>query len=104
METFVITMSYKKPGPDQYLPSPKEKMEMCSKCEHFIKLTRQCKKCGCFMPAKVHMHWLGCPVGKWEGIFLESEEGPVPSDDVYVIDPERGPIPKEQANWRDELD
>lgn len=43
----------------------KERLDMCLKCEHFLKLTRQCKKCGCFMDLKTWVRDLECPVGKW---------------------------------------
>ena len=42
-----------------------EKMKICLQCEEFIKLTRQCKKCGCFMPLKVMLPGMKCPIGKW---------------------------------------
>jgi len=42
-----------------------DKMKICLQCEHFFKLTRQCKKCGCFMPAKVRMPGQKCPIDKW---------------------------------------
>jgi hypothetical protein len=39
--------------------------DICSGCEHFIRLTTQCKKCGCFMAAKTKLQKATCPVGKW---------------------------------------
>ena len=42
-----------------------ERMKMCLQCEHFFKPTRQCKKCGCFMPVKVRLPGSSCPVKKW---------------------------------------
>jgi hypothetical protein len=42
-----------------------DRMKMCLQCEHFFKPTRQCKKCGCFMPIKVRLKGSSCPVGKW---------------------------------------
>jgi len=42
-----------------------ERMKMCLQCEHFFKPTKQCKKCGCFMPIKVRLRTHKCPVGKW---------------------------------------
>tara|TARA_Y100000310_G_C20608110_1_gene776593 strand:- start:1074 stop:1370 length:297 start_codon:yes stop_codon:yes gene_type:complete len=38
----------------------------CHDCEHFIKVTSQCRKCGCFMKAKARMATSRCPIGKWE--------------------------------------
>lgn len=42
-----------------------KRMEVCSTCEHLIQLTKQCKKCGCFMPMKTKLEEATCPVGKW---------------------------------------
>lgn len=42
-----------------------KRLDICSGCEHFIKLTKQCKKCGCFMRLKGSLPHSECPVGKW---------------------------------------
>lgn len=42
-----------------------KRLSICSSCEHFIKLTKQCKKCGCFMRLKGSLPHAECPVGKW---------------------------------------
>lgn len=42
-----------------------ERIDICKECPDFIKLTKQCKRCGCFMPAKVLMKFQKCPAGKW---------------------------------------
>jgi hypothetical protein len=38
---------------------------MCSDCPEFIKLTTQCKQCGCIMKMKVKLKAAVCPIGKW---------------------------------------
>lgn len=38
---------------------------ICKSCPELIKLTKQCKKCGCFMKAKVTLERAICPIGKW---------------------------------------
>jgi hypothetical protein len=38
---------------------------ICKSCEHFIKQTTTCTKCGCFMIAKVRLSGANCPIGKW---------------------------------------
>ena len=38
----------------------------CLGCEHFIKPTSQCKKCGCLMKFKTRFSWAECPIGKWQ--------------------------------------
>jgi hypothetical protein len=43
----------------------KERFSICQGCEHFIKLTHQCKKCGCFMSQKTKLEEAFCPEGKW---------------------------------------
>ena len=42
-----------------------KRLSICSSCEHFIKLTKQCKKYGCFMRLKGSLPHAECPVGKW---------------------------------------
>jgi predicted Zn-ribbon and HTH transcriptional regulator len=36
----------------------------CLDCP-FLKKNSQCKKCGCFMKAKVRIKASRCPIGKW---------------------------------------
>jgi len=38
---------------------------ICKQCPEFIKLTTQCKKCGCVMKAKTKLKDAECPIGKW---------------------------------------
>lgn len=38
---------------------------LCLVCPEFISLTKQCKKCGCFMPIKIKLESSLCPLGKW---------------------------------------
>lgn len=41
------------------------RFEICKQCPELITLTRQCKKCGCFMSAKTSLAAAECPIGKW---------------------------------------
>lgn len=41
------------------------RMSICNGCPELIKITSQCKKCGCFMSAKTKLESAKCPVGKW---------------------------------------
>lgn len=52
----------------------KERLAMCTACEHFIRLTTQCKECGCFMSAKTKLPNASCPVGKWSAIHVSYKE------------------------------
>lgn len=38
---------------------------ICNSCPEFIKLTKQCRKCGCFMEQKAKLEAASCPLGKW---------------------------------------
>jgi hypothetical protein len=38
---------------------------VCQSCPELIKLTKQCKKCGCFMAAKTKLQLATCPLEKW---------------------------------------
>ena len=41
------------------------RMSICASCPELVGLTKQCKQCGCFMPAKVKLEAATCPLGKW---------------------------------------
>jgi hypothetical protein len=41
------------------------RMDTCNKCPELISLTKQCKQCGCVMPAKTKLLKATCPLGKW---------------------------------------
>ena len=43
----------------------KERYSICKGCPEFINLSKQCKKCGCFMSAKTKLAAATCPIGKW---------------------------------------
>ena len=45
-----------------------ERMSTCSGCPQFIKMTKQCKKCGCFMNLKAKLENASCPLNKWPEI------------------------------------
>ena len=38
---------------------------ICEQCPSLIKLTHQCKECGCFMKLKTKLKTATCPLGKW---------------------------------------
>lgn len=42
----------------------KRRLDMCNECPELM-ATKQCRKCGCFMPAKVQLEHAVCPLGKW---------------------------------------
>jgi hypothetical protein len=42
-----------------------ERFNICSACPELIHITKQCKKCGCFMTAKTKLEKATCPIGKW---------------------------------------
>lgn len=42
-----------------------KRLQICLGCEHLLKATKQCKKCGCFMTAKTKLPHSECPIGKW---------------------------------------
>ena len=42
-----------------------QRLDICSTCPEFIKLTTQCKKCGCVMKLKTLLKNADCPLGKW---------------------------------------
>jgi hypothetical protein len=42
-----------------------KRYSICKACPELIKLTSQCKKCGCFMKMKAKLADATCPIGKW---------------------------------------
>jgi hypothetical protein len=42
-----------------------ERFSICAGCPELMKLTNQCKLCGCFMKLKVKLAHAECPAGKW---------------------------------------
>lgn len=42
-----------------------QRYSLCKSCPKLIKLTKQCKKCGCFMAVKTKLQLATCPLGKW---------------------------------------
>jgi hypothetical protein len=44
------------------------RLALCSECEELDLLTRQCKKCWCFVRYKVQWEKEKCPEGKWPAI------------------------------------
>jgi hypothetical protein len=42
-----------------------DRYSICIQCPELINLTKQCKKCGCFMVAKTKLEKATCPLGKW---------------------------------------
>jgi hypothetical protein len=43
----------------------KERLDICQVCPKFIKLTSQCKECGCIMKLKTQLINATCPLNKW---------------------------------------
>lgn len=42
-----------------------KRMSICLECPELIKITKQCKKCGCFMSVKTKLTNAACPLEKW---------------------------------------
>lgn len=43
-----------------------QRYNICLQCDNFVKQIKTCKKCGCFMPAKVLFADTECPDNKWQ--------------------------------------
>ena len=46
----------------------RERMHICEECDSFLRLTKQCKECGCFMFLKARIAKMSCPLDKWGSI------------------------------------
>ena len=54
---------------ERALPVLAEKrLDVCKACPRFIRLTHQCKECGCIMNAKVKLQDATCPLNKWPSV------------------------------------
>jgi hypothetical protein len=42
-----------------------ERYSICKSCPELFEMTKQCKKCGCFMAIKTKLKDASCPIGKW---------------------------------------
>lgn len=42
-----------------------KRLEICLSCDDLIKLTKQCRHCGCVMTLKTKVQNAACPIGKW---------------------------------------
>jgi hypothetical protein len=42
-----------------------KRLDICLGCDRLIKITNQCKECGCFMNLKTKLPNAFCPIGKW---------------------------------------
>lgn len=47
------------------ITDPQQRLDICHSCDAYFKFTKQCKKCGCFLPAKVRLKSSRCPLKKW---------------------------------------
>lgn len=62
----------------------KQRYEICKKCEYFSSLTKICKVCLCFMPAKTKLDFVSCPKLKWKKHYIpdySTNEGKQQSND-----------------------
>ena len=54
-------------NPDTPLASDEvheSRLSVCEKCPHYL-ITKQCIKCGCFMPSKTKLLLATCPIDAW---------------------------------------
>lgn len=56
------TLEYEKENED--IPLAKQRYDICLECPELTKL-RFCSQCGCFMPLKVRIDKVECPLKKW---------------------------------------
>lgn len=42
-----------------------KRFSICQECPRFIKLTGQCRECGCVMKLKTSLPHSSCPIEKW---------------------------------------
>lgn len=42
-----------------------QRLQSCLECEKLVRVTKQCRLCGCFVAAKTKMRSASCPLGIW---------------------------------------
>lgn len=42
-----------------------ERLNICAGCEFFNSYLKTCRKCGCYLPVKVKIKFVSCPLNKW---------------------------------------
>ena len=52
----------------------KERFDICLSCPELVKITSQCKECGCIMSAKTKLPNASCPLGKWSTVEVSFKE------------------------------
>lgn len=57
----VVNLNVEKSSEDE----AKRRYEICLSCPRLVKVTKQCKECGCIMPLKTKLAAAVCPIGKW---------------------------------------
>lgn len=45
--------------------SADDRFKICEECPHFLKNTKRCAKCGCFLKLKTAVPGFHCPIDKW---------------------------------------
>ena len=50
-----------------------KRIDICNSCEFLLTLTRNCKKCGCFVDAKATLTKSECPMSKWPKIIVSED-------------------------------
>jgi hypothetical protein len=48
-----------------------KRLAICSSCPEYVRLTHQCKKCGCIMNLKTKLPHAECPIGKWGSVKIQ---------------------------------
>jgi hypothetical protein len=41
------------------------KLDICNTCENYKVKIKMCTQCHCYMPIKVNLPFVRCPIGKW---------------------------------------
>jgi hypothetical protein len=67
-EPFVNTEMWKQIDVDlEFVPLDTSNLRysICTGCPEFVAISKQCKKCACFMESKTKLAGFSCPIGKW---------------------------------------
>jgi len=51
-----------------------ERYTVCKSCQYFSTTIKSCAQCGCFMPVKVTIATMKCPMNYWSTNSLSSKD------------------------------
>ena len=65
MKSWIEQRQEKREAELENISYAKKRYEICKQCTLFNNTLKICNDCKCFLPLKVRVKWVYCPIGKW---------------------------------------